>query len=112
MAGKMTRKSDRKSAGKNGAKGAKKDALSRQKRCDLVFPVGRCHRLIKQGRYADNVGLGAAIFMAAVLEYLSSEVLELSGEMMKKAGKKTLVPRHIQMAIRDDEELNKLMAET
>ena len=50
--------------------------------------------------------------MAAVLEYITSEILELAGNACSEHKKKTIAPRHIQLAIRNDEELNKLMVNT
>ena len=50
----------------------------------------------------------APIYLTAVLEYLTAELLELAGEMAK-AGKKTrIAPRHIMLAIRNDEEVMNL----
>ena len=89
---------------------AKAAPKSNSSRCDLIFPVGRMTRLIKQGRYASQVGVGAGIFSAAVLEYLTCEILELAGNAADEHKKKTIAPRHLQLAIRNDEELNKVMA--
>ena len=97
-------------AGKNGK--ARSKPQSNSSRCDLIFPVGRTTRMIRQGRYSDMVGVGAGIFTAAVLEYLTSEILELAGNACEEQKKKTIAPRHIQLAVRNDEELNKLMAST
>merc|ERR1712178_198279 len=53
-----------------------------------------------------NITLESAIFTAAVIEYLTAEVLELSGECSKQMKKTRIVPRHIMSAVRMDEELN------
>ena len=95
-------------AGKSGAK--KRKAVSASSKAGLVFPVGRVGRFIRKGRYADRVGSSGPVFMAGVLEYLTCEILELAGEISTEHGKKTIQPRHIQMAVRGDDELNKLLA--
>ena len=56
---------------------AKGKAKTRSSRAGLQFPVGRIHRLLRKGSYADRVGAGAPVYLAAVMEYLAAEVLEL-----------------------------------
>ena len=60
-------------------------AKSRSSRAGLQFPVGRIHRLLRKGNYAKRVGAGAPVYMAAVMECL-------------------------RLAVRDEEELNRLLA--
>ncbi|TXT15692.1 hypothetical protein VHUM_00195 [Vanrija humicola] len=98
------------SGGKSGGKaGAEHKSSSRSARAGLQFPVGRIHRLLKKGNYAQRVGSGAPVYQAAVLEYLVAEVLELAGNAARDNKKSRIVPRHIQLAVRNDEELNKLL---
>merc|ERR1711931_536048 len=83
---------------------------SRSSRAGLQFPVGRIHRLLRKGNYAERVGAGAPVYLAAVMEYLAAEVLELAGNAARDNKKTRIVPRHLQLAIRNDEELNKLLS--
>jgi len=97
-------------SGRGGAKGKRTTkSVSRSNKAGLQFPVGRIHRHLRNGNFADRVGAGAPVYLAAVLEYLSAEVLELAGNAARDNKKNRISPRHIQLAIRNDEELNKLL---
>ena len=89
---------------------AKGKAKSRSSRAGLQFPVGRIHRLLRKGNYGERIGAGAPVYLAAVMEYLAAEVLELAGNAARDNKKSRIIPRHLQLAIRNDEELNKLLS--
>ncbi|WCJ20345.1 Histone H2A [Euphorbia peplus] len=95
--------------GKSLGSAAVKKSTSRSSKAGLQFPVGRIARFLKAGKYAERVGGGSPVYLAAVLEYLAAEVLELAGNAARDNKKTRIVPRHIQLAIRNDEELSKLL---
>ncbi|KAL9412948.1 hypothetical protein AB3S75_041583 [Citrus x aurantiifolia] len=99
----------KKGAGGRKGGGPKKQSVSRSVKAGLQFPVGRIGRFLKKGRYSQRVGSGAPVYMAAVLEYLAAEVLELAGNAARDNKKKKIIPRHVQLAVRNDEELGKLL---
>ena len=84
-------------------------STTRSARAGLQFPVGRIHRHLREGRYAERVGAGAPVYLAAVLEYLTAEILELAGNAARDNKRTRIIPRHLQLAVRNDEELNKLL---
>ena len=104
----MTGKGKGGKSGKSG-KGKGGKAVSKSSKAGLQFPVGRLARMLRKGRYSQRVGAGAPVYMAAVLEYVVAELLELAGNACRDHQKTRIVPRHIQLAVRNDEELNKFL---
>lgn len=97
-------------SGKGGKAGSTaKASQSRSAKAGLTFPVGRVHRLLRRGNYAQRIGSGAPVYLTAVLEYLAAEILELAGNAARDNKKTRIIPRHLQLAIRNDDELNKLL---
>lgn len=106
-----------KQATKKRSAGSKK-GTSQSKKAGLLFPVGRIGSLLRRGQYARRVGASAAVYMAAVLEYLTAELLELTVKAAtaapagaKKGAKKLkrLNPRVLTLAVRHDEDLGALL---
>ena len=82
---------------------------SKTSRAGLTFPVARLHRLLKKGKFAKRVGACGSVYLAAVLEFLCREILELAGKYAQDLGTKKILPRHLMMAIRHDDLLDKLL---
>jgi histone H2A len=97
---------------KSGSKpGVKK--ISKSKRAGLIMPVGRIHTTIKKGCYHNgHLSQGAPIFLSGVLQYLMTELMELSSLKLVN-GKKDeagirITPRRILLAINEDNEFSAL----
>lgn len=74
-------------------------AKTRSSRAGLQFPVGRIHRLLRKGNYAERVGAGAPVYLAAVMEYLAAEVLELAGNAARDNKKTRQAPLALPISL-------------
>ena len=84
---------------------------SRSAKAGVQFPVGRIHRLLRQSQRGCRIAVFAPIYLAAVLEYLTAEILELAGNAARDNKKMRIIPRHLRLAVGHDEELSKIFNE-
>ena len=82
--------------------------ISKTKRAGLTFSVSRIKNKLKKGNYSKTIGFGGPIFLAGVLEYLVAELVELAGNACRDNNKMRITPRHLQLAVRNDSEFDKL----
>lgn len=95
-------------------KGSKKGE-SKSKRAGLTLSPSRVEKFIRGGGEKSTLGLnlgsGASIYAAAVIEYLVAEILELAGNAARDSDRVRITPRHIFLAIENDEELSHLFGD-
>ncbi|VDO96428.1 unnamed protein product [Heligmosomoides polygyrus] len=83
--------------GKDSGK-SKSKVITRSARAGLQLPLGPTAT--------------AAVYSAAILRYLTAEVLDLAGNAFKDLKEKRITPMHLHLAIRGGEELNTLIKAT
>ncbi|XP_002720052.1 histone H2A-Bbd type 1-like [Oryctolagus cuniculus] len=102
----MRGKKPSKKAGKR-----RKPNVSRSTRAELQFPVSRVDRHLHHDRYAQRLSSSTPVFLAGVLEYLTSNILELAGEEAHKNSRVRITPEHMRKAIESSEHLRDLLEE-
>ena len=93
--------------GKQGGKVCAK-AKTRSSRAGLQFLWAESTACSKRATTQNALGLVHPCTWA-VLEYLMAKILELAGNVARDKKKTRIIPRHLQLAIRNEEELNKLL---
>ena len=75
----------------------------------LIFPVSRLKRYLREDRFATKISPKSCVYLAAVLEYLTAEILDISSEVATQHKKRRINPRYLTLGIKSDEEINRLL---
>ncbi|KAJ6639815.1 Histone H2A-IV [Pseudolycoriella hygida] len=86
-----------------------KKAQTKSQRANLSMSVASIERNLRKYSRPKRVSPLAAVYTAAVLEYLCIEVLDSAGAVSTQNKRKRIVPRHIMLAIEKDAELKELL---
>ncbi|XP_025296873.1 histone H2A-Bbd type 1-like [Canis lupus dingo] len=89
----------------------RRHGLSRSRRAELQFPVSRVDRLLREGHYAHRLSSSTPVFLAGILEYLTSNILELAGQEARNSHKMRITPEHLQKALGNNQYLSQLFEE-
>ena len=88
-------------------RGNKRKRKSNSQKAGLQFSVSRCKQFLK--KYNKKIGSTAPVYLAAVLEYITAELLELSGNVARDNRRSTMKIRDLYIAIQADYDLNDMM---
>lgn len=85
------------------AGGAGELPVSRSARAGLVFSVPVAEKILRKYCISERVSSGAPIYLAASLEYICAELLELAGFAAGTEKKISIAPKHILSVVRKDQ---------
>jgi histone H2A len=88
--------------------------MSASSRAGLVFPVSRIRKFLKSMQAVGGLGgcrvsATSAVYLSAIMEHLTAEVLGLAQQATFHQRKKIITPRFINLAVKEDIEVNALL---
>jgi histone H2A len=85
------------------------DANTRQDKADILFPPSLTEKFLRNfGYYKVMVSSTAPVYLAAVIEYLTFEILDLANNCCKEDKRVRINIRDLQLTIKTDIELDNL----
>jgi histone H2A len=85
------------------------DKGSRQNKAGIIFPPSITEKFLRNFGYSKIMITNASsVYLSAVLEYLTYEILDLSLNYCKDNKRSRITIRDIEVTIRNDEEFNKI----
>lgn len=84
----------------------------RTAKAGLLFSVSRLENRLKKVCIKRQVGKTAPVYLAAAIQYIVGEIIEIAFETAKKHNRTRISPRHIFLAVKNDEDMNKIITGT
>ena len=69
--------------------------MTQSAQAGINFPVGRIGRMLRDSNFTSRVGASAPVALAAVIEYIVAEIMEVAGNFCKQEERQRITPRHI-----------------
>lgn len=82
----------------------RKKPISNSKRSGLLFPVGATKTYMNKN-FNGNVSMQSAVYLTAIMEYLATELIDVSYQDCLNNNRKRIIPRNIFLAIQKDQDL-------
>jgi hypothetical protein len=80
--------------------------VSKQKKAGLTMPITRVGHLIKKLSITPQISLKVAIYISAVIDYISKYLCYMAGDMAQKRKKKRVITRDVIDGISNDKFLS------
>ncbi|XP_052027562.1 histone H2A-Bbd type 1-like [Apodemus sylvaticus] len=86
----------------------RKHSTARSSGAEPQFSVSKIERLLQERNLPKRLNSSAPVFLAGVLEYVTSNILDLAGQEAHTSGKKLISPENLTTAVQNNEELRHL----
>lgn len=89
--------------------GARLPAHSRTMKAEIIFPPSIMEKFLRRfGHSKSYLTENAPVFLAAVIEYIAVEILNVSSLQAQESSKSRITVRHMELGIRNDPDFSRL----
>ncbi|EGW02413.1 histone H2A-Bbd type 1 [Cricetulus griseus] len=89
----------------------RKETISRITRGQLQFSLDRIERFFRDGNFSQRLSASAPVFLAGVLEFLTSNILDLAGREAHANGTRLITPEHVTQVVQNNDQLREVFKE-